>query len=645
MWTFEKIYDVIVVGAGHAGSEAAHIAAKKGAKTLLLTINLDSICRLSCNPSIGGTAKGHIVREIDALGGIMGKIADRTAIHWRMLNRSKGPAVRSPRAQVDRIKYQFAMKEFLEGVENLEIKQGTVEDLLIEKGKVKGVVCQEGLAYLGKTVIISSGTFMQGRIFIGAEAAFAGGRSGEPASFGLSLALKKMGFRISKLKTGTPPRVHSRSIDFSVLEEQKSEYWPGQNKKPDFSEKIQFSFSEQINNLQQVSCYLSYTTEQTKQILLKNLTRSALFGGKIQGKGPRYCPSIEDKIVRFADKQRHLSFLEPEGLNTREYYINGISSSMPFDVQLAVIRSMKGLEKAEIMRPAYAIEYDWVENGQVKNTLESYLIRNLYFAGQPNGTTGYEEAAAQGLIAGINAANWVLKQEPFVLKRSEAYIGVLIDDLVSKEITEPYRMFTSRAEHRLLLRQDNADLRLFEHGFQQNTISQQKYKKLKLKKELIEKEKAKLKTSFVQYENKRASLAQLLIKKDFPYHMLYQLFPDKVKICEPEIAKQIQTEIKYEGYLSRQRKEIEKLNFLEKAKIPENFEFEKVVSLRNEAKEMLKKKKPATLAAAARLSGVSPADISILLIALQRTTLHQQTAVKLAQKSQTLAESTNKKKV
>lgn len=635
MWTFETIYDVIVIGAGHAGAEAAYISAKKKAKTLLLTINLDTIAKLSCNPSIGGSAKGHIVREIDALGGIMGKIADRTAIHWRMLNASKGPAVHAPRAQVDRVKYQNAMKEELEKMEHLEIKQATIEDLIVENKTVKGVISKEGIAYLGKTVIICSGTFMQGQIFIGTEVTFTGGRNGEKSSLGLSTSLKKLGFKIGKLKTGTPPRLHKRSIDLARLEEQPSELNVDaqaeqslkkvqlQNQNHNKYQNIQFSFEPPKTSLPQVSCYISYTTEKTKAVILKNLKRSALFAGKIQGVGPRYCPSIEDKIVRFADKERHLAFLEPEGLNTAEFYVNGISSSMPFDVQLAVIHSMEGLEKAEIMRPAYAIEYDWVENGQILATLESKPITNLFFAGQPNGTTGYEEAAAQGLMAGINAANKVLNLPPFILERSEAYIGVMIDDLVTKEITEPYRMFTSRAEHRLLLRQDNADLRLFEKAFAHQTISSEQYEKLKSKKELIKKETSRFHKTFVQYAGKRSSLAQMLGRKEIQYENLITLFPDLVKDYGTIINNQIQIELKYEGYLSRQVKEIEKLSHLEKALLPIGFNFDAAVGLRNEAKEMLKKRRPPNLGAAARISGVSPADISVLLIILQKNRLEK----------------------
>ncbi len=629
MWTYETIYDVIVVGAGHAGAEAAYISAKKKAKTLLLTINLDTIAKLSCNPSIGGSAKGHIVREIDALGGIMGKIADQTAIHWRMLNASKGPAVHAPRAQVDRVKYQNAMKEELEKMEHLEIKQATIEDLIVENKTVKGVLSKEGIAYLGKTVIICSGTFMQGQIFIGTEVTFAGGRNGEKSSLGLSESLKKLGFKIGKLKTGTPPRLHKRSIDLAKLEEQPSEL---NLEEQTTNQNIQFSFDPPQASLPQVSCYISYTTEKTKAVILKNLKSSALFAGKFTGVGPRYCPSIEDKIVRFADKERHLAFLEPEGLNTQEFYVNGISSSMPFDVQLDIIHSMEGLENAEIMRPAYAIEYDWVENGQLLFTLESKLIQNLFFAGQPNGTTGYEEAAAQGLMAGINATNKVFNEEPFILNRAEAYIGVMIDDLITKEISEPYRMFTSRAEHRLLLRQDNADLRLFEKAFTQKTISSEQYEKTKHKKELIETETKRFHKTFVQYANKRSSLAQMLGRKEIQYNNLLTLFPDLVKDYGETINDQIQIELKYEGYLSRQVKEIEKLSHLEKALIPKNFNFAAAVGLRNEAKEMLKKRLPPNLGVASRISGVSPADISVLLIILQKARLEKASQVKLKTK-------------
>ncbi len=605
MWKYPEIYDVIVLGAGHAGCEAAHAAAQMGCKTLLLTMNLDTIGKMSCNPSVGGTAKGHIVREIDALGGLMGKIADRCSIQFRMLNASKGPAVRSPRSQADKTAYANEMKFRLEKTPNLDIKQGTSESLVVEDGKIVGVITQEGIQYNAKTVILSSGTFMRGLIHIGMTN-FSGGRGGDKASMGISPCLESLGFRLGRLKTGTPPRINRRSIDFSKCEEQ-----PGD---PD----VYFSYDAPEQRMEQISCYITYTTEETKRLVQENIHRSAMYGGVITGVGPRYCPSIEDKIVRFADKDRHQIYLEPEGLTTEEVYVNGISTSMPFDVQLQLIQSITGLEKAEIMRPAYAIEYDFVKSDQIFPTLETKLVDGLFLAGQVNGTTGYEEAAGQGIIAGINAACKVLGKAPFIMDRSDSYIGVMIDDLIRFDLSEPYRMFTSRAEHRLLLRQDNADLRLRPMAFELGLISQEQYDRVLEKQKTIESELLRLALIFKNISGKRTSIAQLICRPDWDYNLVLKEFPDDVTNFGSDLNTQIELKLKYAGYIERQQKEIDKLEHLDRIKIPQTIDYTTIVGLRNEAKQKFTRFTPDNLGAASRISGISPSDISILRIAIAK---------------------------
>ncbi len=615
MWRFPVIYDVIVVGAGHAGCEAAYVAARRGARTLMLTMNLDTIAKMSCNPAIGGVGKGHIVREIDALGGIMGKITDRTAIQFRMLNASRGPAVWAPRAQADKAAYQLEMKRVLELLPNLEIKQGTTEGLWIEDDRICGVHTLEGITYQGKTVVLSAGTFMRGLLHLG-QTQYSGGRAGDKPSVGLSADLEALGFRLGRLKTGTPPRIHSSSIDYSSCELQ-----PGEDG-------VCFSFDAPEPRLPQVPCHITYTTAQTKEIVNKNLHRSAMYSGAIRGVGPRYCPSIEDKFVRFADKERHQVFLEPEGLNTQEVYVNGISTSLPVDVQHDLIRSIVGLENAQIMRLAYAIEYDYLISGQVDYTLESRTVKGLFFAGQINGTTGYEEAAGQGLIAGINAVNRAFNQSAFILSRNESYIGVMIDDLINKGLgeefgcQEPYRMFTSRAENRLMLLQGNADLRLRKYGYELGLIDQQPYEALVKKQACIEHECQRLQKVFVQINGKGYSLAQLLARPESSYAELQAQYPEKLDPLPQDVTQHIEWNLRYAGYIKRQEIEIQKLEQIDTIEIPEDFSYASIKALCREAREKLSRIRPRTLGQASRISGISPADLSILMVTLRRTCTH-----------------------
>lgn len=604
MWSYPKKFDVVVLGGGHAGCEAAHAAASMGSPTLLLTMNLDTIGKMSCNPSIGGTAKGHIVREIDALGGIMGKVADRTAIHFRMLNSSKGPAVWSPRAQSDKLAYQTEMRSLLESIPNLEMRQGTVTSLNVQEGRISSIETLEGVSYPCHTLILSSGTFMRGILHIGSSN-YSGGRAGDKATNSISASLKELGFNLERLKTGTPPRLHSRSIDFSKTEEQCTE------------EGVGFSFDSQNEKLPRISCFITYTNEKTHRIIKDNLKRSPLFSGKITATRTRYCPSIEDKIDRF-EKARHQVILEPEGLQTQEIYVNGTSSSLPPDVQYEMIRTIPGLEKAKIMRFGYAIEYDYITSGQIGSTLKTHAFDGLYFAGQINGTTGYEEAAAQGLIAGINAVLSLRKESPFILKRSESYIGVMIDDLISKGLDEPYRMFTSRAEYRLSLRQDNADLRLRAYGKKLGLINEEQMECLEQKKEKIASTTALLKKTHVRCEGKSFTLEHLLKRTEFSYGKLKREFYEKLPDHGREINSVIEIDLKYAGYIDRERKEIKKLSTLDSILIPDDFDCENVVGLRKEAQEKLKKHRPHHLGQAARISGVSPADISVLIVSLKR---------------------------
>lgn len=613
-------YDIIVVGAGHAGCEAALAAARMGNKTLLFSINLEAIAMMPCNPSIGGTGKGHLVREIDALGGEMGKNIDKTFIQSRMLNTAKGPAVHSLRAQADKHKYHTEMKKTIEKQINLDMKQAEVVDLVVENGTVCGVETMTHTWYKAKAVILATGTFLRGKIFIG-DSCFSSGPNGLAPSVALADNLRKHGIKLRRFKTGTPARALSSTFDFSKMLEQKGD------------EKIvPFSFMNDALEKDQVSCWLTYTNENTHTVIRNNFHRSALFGGQIEGIGPRYCPSIEDKVNRFSDKERHQLFVEPEGLDTEEMYIQGMSSSLPEDVQLQFYHTIPGLENIVITRPAYAIEYDCIDPLDLKPNLENRYIKNLFCAGQFNGSSGYEEAAAQGLIAGINAALKVLGREEIILDRSQAYIGVLIDDLVTKENKEPYRMMTSRAEYRLLLRQDNADLRLSEIGYKIGLLSEERYLQVKRKETLIEAEIKRLDQVVVGANEKvqkllerfgstplktGTTLAELIRRPELSYEMLEEI--DENRISLPyDVIEQVNINIKYEGYIKRQLKQVEQFQKLEKKRLDPDFDYNKVEGLRKEATQKLNLYKPVSIGQASRISGVSPADISVLLIYLEQ---------------------------
>ena len=617
---FAGDYDVAVIGAGHAGCEAGLACARMGMKTLVFSISLEAVANMPCNPHIGGSSKGHIVREIDCLGGEMGKNIDKTYVQLKMLNKSKGPAVYSLRAQADRKKYQAEMKHTLEKQENLYLKQAEIVNITVENDKVKSVETNVGAIYGVKAVILATGTYLKGEIYIG-EVSYSSGPDGVAAANELSDVLKGLGIKINRFKTGTPARVNRRSLDFSKMEVQKGD-----------ADIEPFSMDDNLeNNEEQMDCYLTYTNAKTHEIIRQNLDRSPLYSGKIHGTGPRYCPSIEDKVVRFADKERHQIFIEPVGRGTDEMYVQGMSSSLPEDVQIAMYRSIAGMENVEFTRPAYAIEYDCIDPQELKLSLEHKKIKGMFFAGQINGTSGYEEAASQGLIAGINAALEIKNKEPLILDRSQAYIGVLIDDIVTKGTNEPYRMMTSRAEYRLLLRQDNADLRLTEIGYKIGLISDDRYNRFLIKKQNIEKEIERMKNKIIKpteevnnfLKNNNTSpittgvrLSELIKRPELNYNILAEIDNNRPNLTKQE-AEEVNISLKYEGYINLENEQVERFKKLENKKLPENINYEEIKGLRLEARQKLNKVRPLSVGQASRISGVSPADISVLLIYLE----------------------------